>query len=97
MFRVQDDERHLEPDPKLLLRAAELGRLLLTCDQDFVRIGRQWQKDRRPFPGIAWITSDDADPRTVAECVLMLLGCGLPEVACRKRLKMESTSFRSDA
>jgi len=75
---VQDDEWRTESDPLLLWRATDLRRLLLTCDEDFVVIGGQWQAEGRRFPGVAFVKSNDVDPRSVAESVMILLTCGEP-------------------
>jgi hypothetical protein len=78
VLRVQDDDRSTEADEQLLSRATALGRLVLTRDHGFVKIGRRWQSHQRSFSGIAYITSNDADPRSVAESVMILLRCGQP-------------------
>ncbi len=81
ILRVQDDGRRTDDDEHLLSRATDLGRLFLTGDRDFLVIGRRWQQQQQMFPGIAFITSDAADPRSVSECVMMLLLCSqTPEV-----------------
>lgn len=78
VLRVQDDDRRTDADEQLLSRATELGRLMLTCDRDFLVIGQRWQIGQRSFSGIACITSVAVDPRSVAESVMILLRCGEP-------------------
>ena len=48
----QDDGTTTVDDDSLLARAAELGRVLFSQDQDFLRIATQWQQQGRPFPGV---------------------------------------------
>jgi hypothetical protein len=46
----QEDGTTREAEEDLLSRAAELGRTLLTQDQDFLRITAAWQRQGRDFP-----------------------------------------------
>ncbi len=39
-------------DELVLARATALGRVVLTYDDDFLRIAHQWLAESRPFPGI---------------------------------------------
>jgi hypothetical protein len=41
-------------DERLLERAAHLGRIVFTQDDDFLVIGHQWQNSGREFAGIAY-------------------------------------------
>jgi hypothetical protein len=49
---VQEDGRESAADDAVLDRAAELGRVLFTQDQDFLMIGAERQKHGVPFVGI---------------------------------------------
>jgi hypothetical protein len=49
-----EDGMHLRDDNRLLERAAELGRILVTQDQDFLEIVPQWQASARSFPGVVF-------------------------------------------
>jgi hypothetical protein len=49
----EDGTRELD-DESLLDRAAELGRLLFTQDDDFLSLADQWQTADRRFVGIAY-------------------------------------------
>ena len=48
----QEDGTRTLADEALLKRAVELGRLLLTQDEDFLVIGAAWQQTGREFPGV---------------------------------------------
>src|SRR5207248_3061348 len=50
----QEDETTERDDDSLLARASELGRLLFTQDEDFLRIAAQWSQAGRPFVGILY-------------------------------------------
>jgi len=50
----QEDGTTEMDDEPLLARATELGRLLFTQDQDFLRISPQWQHSARPFLGLLY-------------------------------------------
>lgn len=73
VLRVVDDGHREESDERLLARAAAVDRVMLTCDRDFIAIGRRWQREGRQYPGIAWIKSDEFPPLVVAESVMILL------------------------
>jgi len=49
----EDATRELDDEP-LLARATELGRLLFTQDQDFLKVSPRWQQTGRPFVGILY-------------------------------------------
>ena len=48
----QEDGTAEMDDEPLLTRASELGRLLFTQDEDFLRIAPHWQQAGQPFVGI---------------------------------------------
>ena len=48
----QDDGTATQVDEALLARANDLGRVLFSQDQDFLRIAVEWQRAGRPFVGI---------------------------------------------
>ena len=44
------------PDEVHFQAAAMMGRLLVTCDQDMLRIAARWHRNRRTFPGLLfWV------------------------------------------
>jgi hypothetical protein len=49
-----DDGRDTDDDEPLLERATQLGRVLVTHDQDFLEIGPRWQRGSRSFSEIAY-------------------------------------------
>jgi hypothetical protein len=50
----QEDGTRRDADDSLLVRATELGRLLVTQDEDFLPLAAQWQASSRRFTGIAY-------------------------------------------
>ena len=49
---VQEDDRASHPDEAVLNRATELGRIVVTRDEDFLKEAYDRQQQRRAFPGI---------------------------------------------
>lgn len=52
ILTAQEDVRDHLSDQELLERATALGRVMVTQDADFPRIGVEWQKLSRSFSGI---------------------------------------------
>ena len=53
----QDDGTATRDDEGLLARAAELGRVLFSQDQDFLRIAAEWQRRVAPSPAFSSLPS----------------------------------------
>lgn len=62
-----DDDQSRTDDEDLLIRAAALGRVLVTQDKDFLRIAARWQSDLRPFPGIVFAAQERVDTGQLIE------------------------------
>ncbi|MEW6368176.1 MAG: DUF5615 family PIN-like protein [Acidobacteriota bacterium] len=54
VLTVQDDGRRGRKDPELLHRARELGRVVFTQDEDFLREAHLWQEKGDPFLGVIY-------------------------------------------
>jgi len=52
VLTVQDDGRTGTPDPILLERATELGRVIFTQDDDFLAIANRCQQQGIKFSGV---------------------------------------------
>lgn len=50
-----EDGAHELPDHELLDRAALLGRVLYSNDDDLLREARSRQEDEKPFPGLVYV------------------------------------------
>jgi hypothetical protein len=51
-----------EQDDELLLeRATRLGRIIVSQDQDFLRIAHRWQMTSREFPGVLYAIQERVD------------------------------------
>ena len=75
----QDDGTPRLDDEALLARAAELGRVLFSQDQDFLRIAAQWQQQGRPFPGVLFAAQQGVSLGGLADDLELLLTCCDPE------------------
>jgi hypothetical protein len=54
VLTAQEDGRRTHSDPSLLDRAAELDRLFITCDSDFLAEAANRQRHNREFAGIIY-------------------------------------------
>jgi hypothetical protein len=75
----QDDETAAQDDEVLLARATELGRVLFSQDQDFLRIAAEWQRAGRPFVGILFAVQQGVSLGRLADDLELLLTCCEPE------------------
>jgi predicted nuclease of predicted toxin-antitoxin system len=75
----QDDETAAQDDEVLLARATELGRVLFSQDQDFLRIAAEWQRAGRPFVGILFAAQQGVSLGRLADDLELLLTCCEPE------------------
>lgn len=63
---AQEDKRREISDPELLTRAAELGRLLFTFDDDFLQEAHRRQREGHLFQGLVYTRPEQA---TIGTCV----------------------------
>jgi hypothetical protein len=93
----QDDGTREVEDTVLLQRATDLGRLLFSQDQDFLRIASQWQSDGRFFSGLVFADQQGA---SIGQCIedieLLALCCTEAEVA-NQVISFDSPGPDSDA
>lgn len=75
----QDDGTATLEDEGLLSRAAGLGRVLLSQDQDFLRIAVQWQQQGRQFPGVVFAAQWGVSLGGLVDDLELLLTCCEPE------------------
>jgi hypothetical protein len=75
----QDDGTATSDDERLLARAAELGRILFSQDQDFLRIAAQWQRHGHPFPGILFSAQQGVSLGVLTGDLELILVCCEPE------------------
>lgn len=80
----QEDGTRTADDEPLLTRAATLGRLLVTYDEDFLTIAAQWQGTGKHFPGILFASPMGISiGRLIADIHLVAEVCPAEEVADR--------------
>jgi predicted nuclease of predicted toxin-antitoxin system len=60
VLTAQEDDAAELDDPALLNRSSELGRILFTQDQDFLREGAERQRSGEPFAGIVFAAQASA-------------------------------------
>jgi hypothetical protein len=75
----QGDGTATRDDPALLARANELGRILFSQDQDFLKIATDWQRSGRTFVGIVYAVQQGASLGRLAGELELLLTCCEPE------------------
>jgi hypothetical protein len=66
-------------DEPLLIRATELGRLLFTQDEDFLRIAAQWQQAGRLFVGIIYAHQQGASLGRIVADIELIATCAESE------------------
>src|SRR3954464_2650524 len=54
VLTAQEDGSSELPDDALLQRATELDRILVSQDEDLLREGAEWLRDRKDFSGIIY-------------------------------------------
>ena len=58
IVRCEDIGLKTAADPEHLAHAVQEGRILLTCDADFLQLHRKWIKAGKSHPGIVYISSN---------------------------------------
>jgi hypothetical protein len=77
-----EDQTRTADDANLLLRAASLGRLLFTYDEDFLTIAAAGQRSGQRFPGILFAAQTGLSiGKTIADIQLIAEVCSPEEVA----------------
>ena len=59
VITAQEDRYDNTPDDRVLDRAAELGRVLFTFDDDLLKEANRRQQDGRPFAGVLYAHQND--------------------------------------
>jgi len=73
------EDGHAEfPDAVLLSRAAELGRIVFTQDEDFLIIADQWLRDERHFPGLIYAHQLHATVGQIVEDIQLIAEAATP-------------------
>jgi hypothetical protein len=82
VLRAQDDGAATLPDPKLLDRATELGRVLFTQDEDFLAEASYRQSSDKTFAGVIYAHQRGITiGQCIAELELLAKLCDLDEMA----------------
>jgi predicted nuclease of predicted toxin-antitoxin system len=71
----QDDGTATKEDEVLLARATELGRILLSQDQDFLQIAAEWQRIGRPFTGVLFAAQQGVSLGRLTDDLELILTC----------------------
>ena len=54
VLTAREDHHDQEPDDVVLQRAQDLGRVMVTHDQDYLDLAHEWQMSSRPFAGVVF-------------------------------------------
>jgi predicted nuclease of predicted toxin-antitoxin system len=80
----QEDGTRQADDETLLQRATVLGRLLLSQDQDLLRIANEWQTSGRPFAGLVFTHQEGPSIGLCIDDIELIAQCySVEEVANR--------------
>jgi len=75
-----EDQVHRLPDDQLLARATELGRVLVTQDDDLLGIAHRWQAAGRGFSGVIYCHQLNITiGRAIADLEVLALCCTAEE------------------
>lgn len=86
VLTAQEDGRYETLDEQLLDRAAELGRLIFTHDDDFLAEANRRQKEQHSFVGVIYIHQNSTDiGRCVDDLETIALASELEEYANQVR------------
>ncbi len=83
MLTVQEDGMEGRPDPEILARATELGRVLFTQDDDLLACGARRQRGNEPFTGVIYAHQEIAIGVCVADLMLMAWAAEPEEISGR--------------
>jgi hypothetical protein len=84
VITAQEDGGHGKPDVAILNRATELGRLLVTADQDFLIEATKRQRSNESFCGIIFLVQlDHAINVWLQDILLIVEACTENELAGR--------------
>jgi hypothetical protein len=72
VLTAEEDGRKTREDESLFERATALGRVMVTNDDDFLRIAAAWMAEGRHFAGLAFIKSQQIPFGKVIDDLLLL-------------------------
>jgi hypothetical protein len=78
----EDGTTELDDEP-LLQRATELGRILVSQDEDLLRVGTRWQREVRDFYGIIYAHQRVTIGQMIADLELIVLASSPEELRGR--------------
>jgi uncharacterized protein DUF5615 len=77
----QEDGTRETSDEQLLVRATELGRILVSQDEDLLAVTAQWQTAGREFSGLVFMPQEGGSiGRYVDDLELIAVCCTEPEM-----------------
>lgn len=79
VIRGQDDSMDGISDEKLLRRASELQRVLVTGDQDFLEITSNFQNQKEKFAGVLFYRSTKVGISELIDDLTVISSAGNPE------------------
>ncbi len=79
VLRAQDDDHDQAADAKLLDRASELGRVVVTFDQDFLAEAHRRQDSGTKFAGVIFGHEDKVSIGQMVEDLTLVANCMEPD------------------
>jgi len=79
VLTVQEDGRAGSPDPDVLNRAIELGRVLFSCDTDLIAEATRRQRSGEEFTGVVYAHQNVVSVGKCIEDLELLALAGLPK------------------
>jgi predicted nuclease of predicted toxin-antitoxin system len=79
VLTVQEDSAEGRPDPQVLDRAAEMGRVLFTQDEDLLSVAADRQRRGLSFPGVVYAHQLEVSVRQCLEDLELIAFAGKPE------------------
>jgi predicted nuclease of predicted toxin-antitoxin system len=79
ILTAEEDGRAATPDPEVLDRATELGRVAFSRDRDFLREGTRRQREGIPFAGVIYARKAHVSIGRCIDDLELLARAGMPE------------------
>jgi predicted nuclease of predicted toxin-antitoxin system len=79
VLTAQEDGAEGRPDPQVLDRATELGRVLFTHDDDLLRVAAERQRQGVPFSGVLYARQLEVTVRQCLDDLEVIAFAGRPE------------------
>lgn len=79
VLTAQEDHMEHQPDPALMDRALQLGRVVFTSDSDFLREGHRRQRESVSFSGVVFAHMASLSIGSIVTDLHLIAQCAEPE------------------